>query len=115
LPAETGPKPPVTPPTSDDAAAAKEAFAVFEADVNRAREDAIEADMSSPPAAGHPPLTRRVPGASLPVIEPMRATPPAWPARPMDPEAARAQIEQFEYGVALALSEIQPQHEGQPR
>ncbi|MDT4995429.1 MAG: hypothetical protein QOH97_5321 [Actinoplanes sp.] len=115
LPAETGPKPPVTPPTSDDAVAAKEAFAVFEADVNRAREDAIEADMSSPPAAGHPPLTRRVPGASLPVIEPMRATPPAWPARPMDPEAARAQIEQFEYGVALALSEIQPQHEGQPR
>jgi hypothetical protein len=24
-------------------------------------------------------------------------------------------VEQFEYGVALALNETQPQHEGQPR
>jgi signal transduction histidine kinase len=115
LPGETGPKPPVTPPTSDDAVSAKEACEAFEAGVHRAQWDAIEADMSSPPAAGHPPLARRVPGASLPDIEPMRATPPVSPARPMDPEAVRALIEQFEYGVALALSETQPQHEGQPR
>jgi hypothetical protein len=33
----------------------------------------------------------------------------------LDPEAARAMVEQFEYGVALALNETQPQHEGQPR
>ena len=115
LPAESGPKLPTTPPTSDDAVAAREAFDAFEAGVNRAQWDVIEADMSSPPAAGHPPLARRVPGASLPVSEPMSATPPASPATPMDPEAARALVEQFEYGVALALSETQPQHEGQPR
>jgi hypothetical protein len=115
LPAESSPKLPTTPPTPDDALAAREAFEAFEAGVNRAQWDAIEADMSSPPAAGHPPLARRVPGASLPVTEPMNPTPPASPASPMDPEAARALVEQFEYGVALALSETQPQHEGQPR
>jgi HAMP domain-containing protein len=115
LPADTGPKLPTAPPTSDDALAAREAFDAFEAGVNRAQWDAIEADMSSPSAAGHPPLARRVPGASLPVDEPMRRTPPASPAAPMDPEAARALVEQFEYGVALALNETQPQHEGQPR
>ena len=115
LPRETGPRLPVTPPTPDDALAAREAIDAFEAGVNRARWDAIEADLSSPPAAGHPPLARRVPGASLPVSEPMNPTPPASPAQPMDPDAARALVEQFEYGVALALSETQPQHEGQPR
>jgi hypothetical protein len=115
LPAETSPKLPTTPPTPDDALAAREAVDAFEAGVNRAQWDAIEADMSSPPAAGHPPLARRVPGASLPVTEPMNPTPPASPTSPMDPEAARALVEQFEYGVALALSETQPQHEGQPR
>jgi signal transduction histidine kinase len=115
LPAETGPKLPTTPPTSDDALAAREAFDAFEAGVNRAQWDVIEADMSSPPAAGHSPLARRVPGASLPISEPMNPHPPASPAQPLDPDAARAQVEQFEYGVALALSETQPQHEGQPR
>jgi len=115
LPAESAPRLPVTPPTPDDAVAAKAAFDAFEAGVNRAQWDVIEADMSSPPAAGHAPLARRVPGASLPVSEPRRAAPPASPAQPMDPEAARALVEQFEYGVALALSETQPQHEGQPR
>jgi hypothetical protein len=115
LPAATSPKLPTTPPTPDDALAAREAIDAFEAGVNRAEWDTIEADMSSPPAAGHPPLARRVPGASLPVSEPMNPTPPASPTQPMDPEAARALVEQFEYGVALALSETQPQHEGQPR
>jgi signal transduction histidine kinase len=115
LPAETGIKLPSAPPSTDDALAAREAFEAFEAGVSRAQWDVIEADMASPPAAGHAPLTRRVPGATLPVTEPMNPTPPASPASPLDPDAARALVEQFEYGVALALNETQPQHEGQPR
>jgi hypothetical protein len=114
LPIETGPKLPPAPPSTDDALAAREAFEAFEAGVNRAQWDVIEADMASPPAAGHAPLTRRVPGATLPVADPMPA-PPAGPAQPLDPDAARALVEQFEYGVALALNETQPQPEGQPR
>jgi hypothetical protein len=115
LPAETGMKLPSVPPSTDDALAAREAFEAFEAGVSRAQWDVIEADMASPPAAGHAPLTRRVPGATLPVTEPMNPNPPASPASPLDPDAARALVEQFEYGVALALNETQPQHEGQPR
>lgn len=115
LPAETGAKLPTAPPSADDALAARAAFEAFEAGVSRAQWDVIEADMSSPPAAGHPPLARRVPGATLPLTEPMNPHPPAHPASPLDPEAARSMVEQFEYGVALALNETQPQHEGQPR
>jgi signal transduction histidine kinase len=115
LPVETGTKLPSTPPSTDDALAAREAFEAFEAGVNRAQWDVIEADMSSPPAAGHAPLMRRVPGATLPATEPMNPNPPATPAQPLDPDEARALVEQFEYGVALALNETQPQHEGQPR
>ena len=116
MPADTGPRLPASPPTSDDALAAREAFDAFEAGVSRAQWDVIEQDMASPPAAGHPPLTRRVPGATLPVGDPpMNPVPVASPAQPLDPDAARALMEQFEYGVARALSETQPQPEGQPR
>ncbi|GAA1584139.1 sensor histidine kinase [Actinoplanes couchii] len=67
-----------------------------------------------PTSNGSAPLTRRVPGASLPSPE---MNPPIQPPAPttLDPEAARALMDQFEYGVALALNESQPQHEGQPR
>ncbi|MBG0560887.1 sensor histidine kinase [Actinoplanes aureus] len=76
---------------------------------------APEAAPPAPPASsGGSPLTRRVPGATLPRDEPHRPTPPPAPAQ-LDPEAARALMDQFEYGVALALNESQPQHEGQPR
>ncbi|MEV6306070.1 nitrate- and nitrite sensing domain-containing protein [Actinoplanes sp. NPDC051861] len=67
-----------------------------------------------PASSGGSPLTRRVPGATLPRDEPNRPTPPPAPAQ-LDPDAARALMDQFEYGVALALNESQPQHEGQPR
>ena len=115
LPTETGPTLASTPPSTDDALAAREAFEAFEAGVSRAQWDVIEAEMASPPAAGHTPLARRVPGASLPVSGPMNPNPPASPTQPQDPDAARAMIEQFEQGVAQALNETQPQHEGQPR
>jgi hypothetical protein len=70
--------------------------------------------MTSPSGAGDRPLARRVPGASLPGPEP-KAQAPAGPSRPMDPDAARALVEQFEYGVALALNETKSQPEGQSR
>jgi hypothetical protein len=110
LPRETGPRMATAPPSTDDALAAREAFEAFEAGVSRAQWDVIEADMASPPAAGHAPLARRVPGASLPVSGPMNPTPVATPTQPLDPDAARAQIEQFEHGVAMALHETR--HEG---
>ncbi|GAA4594541.1 signal transduction histidine kinase [Actinoplanes octamycinicus] len=59
-------------------------------------------------------LTRRVPGATLPRDEPHQPILPPAPTL-MDPEQARALMDQFEYGVALALNETQPQPEGQPR
>nr|WP_296071206.1 sensor histidine kinase [uncultured Actinoplanes sp.] len=114
LPMESGTKLPAAPPSQDDATAARAAFDAFEAGVSRAQWDAVETDMSSPPAAGHAPLARRVPGATLPRDEPPSPPPPVA-APPLDPDAARALMEQFEYGVALALNETQPQPEGQPR
>ncbi|MEU7907919.1 nitrate- and nitrite sensing domain-containing protein [Actinoplanes sp. NPDC049118] len=117
MPIEAGHRPTAAPtPTSDDALAAREAFEAFEAGVSRAKWDVIEQDMSSPPAAGHPPLTRRVPGATLPATDsPKNPVPAASPPQPLDPEAARASMEQFEFGVARAMSETQPLPEGQPR
>ncbi|GAA2493377.1 sensor histidine kinase [Winogradskya humida] len=115
LPAETAPRIHATVPTTDDALAARAAFDAFEAGVSQAQWDVAEQEMSAPPAVGHAPLSRRVPGATLPVGEPSTPTPPASPAQPLDPDAARALMEQFEYGVARALSETQPQPEGQPR
>ncbi|MGK5679695.1 ATP-binding protein [Actinoplanes sp. URMC 104] len=114
LPADSGRPLPAGPPSQDDALAARAAFDDFEAGVSRAQWDVAETQMSSPPSAGHPPLARRVPGATLPRDEP-DYPPPATPSLPLDPDAARALMEQFEYGVALALNETQPQPEGQPR
>ncbi|GIE96664.1 ATP-binding protein [Paractinoplanes rishiriensis] len=114
LPEEAGPTLPVTPPSPDDATAARAAFDAFEAGVSRAQWDAVETTMTAPPSAGHAPLARRVPGATLPV-DAQNTPPPPAPAPPLDPDAARALMEQFEYGVALALNETQPQPEGQPR
>ncbi|MFI5932381.1 nitrate- and nitrite sensing domain-containing protein [Actinoplanes sp. NPDC051494] len=116
LPPETAPQQIAATPTADDAIAARDAFDAFEAGVSRARWDVVEQDLSAPPAAGHPPLlTRRVPGATLPLDQPRNPTPPAGPATPLDPDAARAAMELFEDGVNRALDETQPQPEGQPR
>ncbi len=71
-------------------------------------------ELTSDQPAGPAPLARRVPGATRPDDEPQPA-PPRKSALPLDPEEARALIQQFEYGVALALNEIQPQPEGQSR
>ncbi len=102
---ETPPVPVATAtPTAQDAQAARELVEAVESGVSRAQLA----------TAGPPPLMRRTPGASLPA-----ATAPAPPAaayRPAhDPDEARNLIEQFEYGVALALRDTSPQHEGQPR
>ena len=113
LPAESGPALPARVPSEHDADAARAAFDDFEAGINRAQWDVAETQMSSPPSAGHAPLARRVPGATLPRDEPH--PPPVAPSLPLDPDQARALMEQFEYGVALALNETQPQPEGQPR
>jgi signal transduction histidine kinase len=115
LPEEAGITLPSAPPSQDDAAAARDAFDAFEAGVSRAEWDVAETNMTAPPSAGHAPLARRVPGATLPREEHNGAPPPPAPAPPLDPEAARALMEQFEYGVALALKETQPRTEGQSR
>jgi signal transduction histidine kinase len=114
LPTESGTPLPAAPPSPNDAVAARAAFDAFEAGVSRAHWDVAETDMTAPPSAGHAPLARRVPGATLP-RDVQNTPPPPAPAPPLDPDAARALMEQFEYGVALALNETQPQHEGQPR
>ena len=121
LPADTGTRLSSVAPHAGDAQAARAAVEAFEDGVSRAQWAELTGSASLPvieadlPAAGHPPLTRRVPGATLPTTEPMNPYPPATPANPLDPDEARALVEQFEYGVALALRETQPQHEGQPR
>jgi signal transduction histidine kinase len=82
-------------------------------DAPRWETPAPPAPPAPPSSNGGAPLTRRVPGATLPRDEMQPITPPA--PSTLDPEAARALMDQFEYGVALALNESQPQHEGQPR
>ncbi|HET6483840.1 MAG TPA: nitrate- and nitrite sensing domain-containing protein [Actinoplanes sp.] len=114
LPAAGGSSVNTRAPSQDDAVAARAAFDDFEAGVNRAQWAAAATQPASPPPAGHSPLARRVPGASLPQDEP-NYPPPASPSLPLDPDEARALMEQFEYGVALALNETKPQPEGQPR
>jgi signal transduction histidine kinase len=116
MPSGDGRRSPVVPPTPDDALFARSQLEAFEAGVSRARWDVIEAHAAAPPSVDHQPLARRTPGASLPETTPKNPTPPAAPAKPMDPDEARDLIEQFEYGVALALQESgQQQHEGQPQ
>ncbi|MFF5295362.1 sensor histidine kinase [Paractinoplanes globisporus] len=112
LPEEPAARASIAPPSQDEAAAARAAFDAFEAGVSRAQWDVAETEMTAPPSAGHAPLARRVPGATLP-RDAQNSPPPPAPAPPLDPDAARALMEQFEYGVALALNETQP--EGQPR
>ncbi|WP_067509310.1 sensor histidine kinase [Actinoplanes sp. TFC3] len=112
LPAAAGPKMLSSVPTPDDAIAAREAFDAFEAGVLQAEQTGSAQPRHAEP--GPAPLTRRVPGATLPLDQPRPAA-PAQPAAPLDPDAARALMEQFEYGVARALNETQPQPEGQPR
>ena len=115
-PLETGTRLPTAPPTPGDALAARDLVEAIEAGVSRAKWDVIEADLAAPPSAGHQPLARRTPGATLPVTGPTNPTPPAPPAKPLDPDEARDLIEQFEYGVALALRETgSQQHEGRDR
>jgi signal transduction histidine kinase len=115
-PMESGPRLPAAPPTSADAHAARDLVEAFEDGVTRANWDVLEADLAAPPATRQQPLARRTPGASLPVTSPMNPTPPAAPSKPLDPDEARDLIEQFEYGVALALRETgQQQHEGHER
>ena len=49
-----------------------------------------------------------VPGATLPADRPgKRPVAPAQP-QPLDPDAARAALEQFEFGIARAMHETQP-------
>jgi hypothetical protein len=115
LPADTGTRLESSRPSADEAQSARAVLEAFEEGVSRAHWDVIEADMSSPPAAGHSPLARRVPGATLPPTESPKADPPAPRGGRLDPDAARALVEQFEHGVALALRETQPRHEGRPR
>jgi hypothetical protein len=106
LPTDTGTRLPSVAPSADDAEAARAAVEAFEDGVSRAQWEEL---------AGHRPLTRRVPGSTLPLTEPPNPDPPASPANPLDPDEARALVEQFESGVALALRETQSQHEGQSR
>jgi hypothetical protein len=106
-------------PTERDAAAARALVEAVADGVQRAR----AADVPPPAPGGRDPvrvrpgtpaLTRRTPGASLPPAAAPAAA-PAHPTRALDPDEARATIEQFEYGVTLALRDARSQHEGRPR
>ncbi len=117
LPADTGTRLSSVTPSAGAAEAARAAVEAFEDGVSRAQWAELAAstpvpDISTAPPVGEQTLTRRVPGASLPLSGPARADPPASPAGRLDPDEARALVEQFESGVELALRETQPQHEG---
>ncbi|MEN3306337.1 MAG: hypothetical protein V7603_2539 [Micromonosporaceae bacterium] len=120
-PSPRTPAPPAQPAPADPAAA-RALIEDLEAGVTRAEQAAAPvADRPTngaprPPAgtarvgglASLPP--RRVPGATLgahlpPTAAPRPATQPA-----VDPEAVRAAVEQFEFGIARALREVDPDH-----
>ncbi|MDQ7907217.1 nitrate- and nitrite sensing domain-containing protein [Phytohabitans sp. ZYX-F-186] len=102
-------------PTGVDAATARALVEEFEAGVRRA--ESIVADRAvvhsevppviAPPAPGpRAPLSRRVPGATLPADFPVQPPPQVLPDQwSPDPEAARDSLEQFESGVARALQQ----------
>jgi len=117
LPADTGTRLPAVTPSAGAAEAARAAVEAFENGVSRAQwaelaGSAPVPDISTAPPVGEQTLSRRVPGASLPRSVPPQAGPPVSPAGRLDPDEARALVEQFESGVELALRETQPQHEG---
>jgi hypothetical protein len=66
-------------------------------------------DLTPPPSiaadAEAQSLSRRIPGASLPSLEPSRRRAVGPPAAEQDPDAARSLVEQFESGVARALND----------
>ncbi len=129
IPEQHRPQVAINPPTQQDAIAARDLVESIEAGVTRAHWDVIEHDVDWVPVdpsvvpqspapdspGGSPKLMRRTPGATLPAMPPPPPAPPSPSAQVLDPDEARAMIEQFEYGVAMALRDAQPQPEGQPR
>lgn len=102
-------------PTGVDAATARALVEEFEAGVRRAESTVSDQPVGhseappviAPPAPGpRAPLTRRVPGATLPADLPAQPPPQALPDQwSPDPDAARDSLEQFESGVARALQQ----------
>jgi hypothetical protein len=116
LPEGTAPAADRTPaPTGVDAASARALVEEFEAGVRRAESTVSEQPsvhsevppVIAPPTPGvRAPLTRRVPGATLPADLPAQPQPQVLPDQwSPDPEAARDSLEQFESGVARALQQ----------
>jgi signal transduction histidine kinase len=71
------------------------------------------AGMAAPvdaPDAGHAPLTRRRPGATL-EGQPEPPRPGGASAQPPDPDEARRLVEQYEAGVIRALGEVRANHQ----
>ena len=103
------------PLTGVDAESARALVEEFEAGVRRAESTVSDqpvvhsevAPVIQPPAAGpRAPLSRRVPGATLPANLPAQPPPQVLPDQwSPDPEAARDSLEQFESGVARALQQ----------
>jgi hypothetical protein len=95
-------------PDPSDAADARALVDEYQAGIGRA-----EATLTPPPVArgSAPPLSRRVPGAT---IDPDETAPIAGvllQSGSMDPDQARQLVEQFESGVLRALREVRPEHE----
>ncbi|GAA0811444.1 nitrate- and nitrite sensing domain-containing protein [Spirilliplanes yamanashiensis] len=127
VPEQRQPRVAINPPSAADAVAARDLVESIEAGVTRAQWDVVEHEVDwvpvdpaavpqSPAPDEAPKLMRRTPGATLPDMPPpARTAAPPSPPQQLDPDEARAMIEQFEYGVAMAMRDAQPQPEGQPR
>ena len=102
-------------PAVADPVAAQNLVEAFESGVRRAQ-DAAATPVAPSPAAPEPAtdlrpydgaevrsLNRRVPGATLPSLEPSPRRALGQPAVEQDPDEARSLVEQFESGVARAL------------
>jgi hypothetical protein len=97
-------------PTPSESAAddARALVDEYQAGVGRA-----EATLNPPPATNGtaPPLSRRVPGATLDPNETAPLAGVLLQSGAMDPDQARALVEQFESGVLRALRDVRPEHQ----
>ena len=119
LPVETAARPtsPAPAPAAHDAVAAQALVDEFEAGVRRAQRQAVDMPAPQLVAAGRPamntsPLTRRVPGATLAVVQGTVPLGNAIPDQtPPDPDEVRGLVEQFEAGVLRALHDARAEHQ----
>jgi signal transduction histidine kinase len=111
LPETTSPSVAMTAPAATDASAVRDLVEAFEGGVRRAQDlvGRPPVDASPVPPVASPPLSRRVPGATVDAADHRVSRPAGTPQ--LDPDEALRRVQQIEQGVARALDKIHADRE----